>query len=198
MWQLTNKQNIRDFLVVHHGRLPCSNQEERDNPPPKKEAKGIDSVAKDTSHVCGVEVRDFLHLPPKKYQPCSDEEDEEDPEVAQQEIPKKKRREWRKGRTFMSVYKLNKGTKSRTFPNTYQCTHRTLQEERSVKILNRSDTEMDDHYLLEIAILKALDHPNLLRIHEVFETERHFSIVTDSVDHPNILEAALEMKEKFL
>ena len=57
---------------------------------------------------------------------------------------------------------------------------------------------MDDHFLFEIAILKELDHPNLLRIHEVFESDRHFFTVTDSIDHPNVLDTALDMKEKFL
>ena len=62
-----------------------------------------------------------------------------------------------------------------------ECTDKNSKILRAVKILRK--VRMDEKEKLamenEIEILKTLDHPNILKIHESYECEKRYYIVTD-------------------
>ena len=56
-----------------------------------------------------------------------------------------------------------------------------LDEVRACKILTKAKMSADEHTSLknEFNNLKNLDHPNILKIHELYEDEKRYYIVTE-------------------
>ncbi len=73
--------------------------------------------------------------------------------------------------------KLGKGS----YGSVYLATHRITGDERAVKVMNVD--RITSYYLrklhTEIAILKSLDHPNVIKLQDVFFGKRSVYIVTD-------------------
>eukprot|EP00598_Pedospumella_elongata_P002477 CAMPEP_0184981204 /NCGR_PEP_ID=MMETSP1098-20130426/11028_1 /TAXON_ID=89044 /ORGANISM="Spumella elongata, Strain CCAP 955/1" /LENGTH=628 /DNA_ID=CAMNT_0027504749 /DNA_START=246 /DNA_END=2132 /DNA_ORIENTATION=- len=73
--------------------------------------------------------------------------------------------------------KLGKGS----YGSVYLATHRITGDERAVKVMNVD--RITSYYLrklhTEIAILKSLDHPNIIKLQDVFFGKRSVYIVTD-------------------
>jgi calcium-dependent protein kinase len=73
--------------------------------------------------------------------------------------------------------KLGKGS----YGSVYLATHRATADERAVKVMNVD--RVTSYYLrklhTEIAILKEVDHPNIIKLHEVFFGRRSVYLVTD-------------------
>lgn len=73
--------------------------------------------------------------------------------------------------------KLGKGS----YGSVYLATHRVTGDERAVKVMNVD--RITSYYLrklhIEMAILKTLDHPNIIKIQDVFFGKRSVYIVTD-------------------
>ncbi|CAB9525388.1 Calcium-dependent protein kinase [Seminavis robusta] len=100
--------------------------------------------------------------------------------------------------SFQDQYTL--GAKLRTISDTagiYQCVHKASQEVRSVKMVQKSSshshrnnkTASDHYFQLEVSILKeCTEHPNLLHLKDSYEDDKFYYIVTDSLDHPTVLE----------
>jgi calcium-dependent protein kinase len=63
----------------------------------------------------------------------------------------------------------------------YVCKHRESGAERAVKILQVEDEEDAEVVLSEFNILRGIDHPNLLKIYQLYEDEESgkFYIVSD-------------------
>ena len=59
-----------------------------------------------------------------------------------------------------------------------------LDEVRACKILTKSKMSADEHLSLknEFENLKNLDHPNILKIHELYEDDKRYYIVSDKCD----------------
>jgi calcium-dependent protein kinase len=73
--------------------------------------------------------------------------------------------------------KLGKGS----YGSVYLATHRITGDERAVKVMNVD--RITSYYLrklhTEISILKSLDHPNIIKLQDVFFGKRSVYIVTD-------------------
>lgn len=52
---------------------------------------------------------------------------------------------------------------------------------RAVKIINKKYLEDDERekLLTEINILKNMDHPNILKLHEFFQDQKRYFLVTE-------------------
>ena len=61
------------------------------------------------------------------------------------------------------------------------CTEKASKMERAVKIMPNAALKPEDKKLLtfEMRILKKLDHPNIIKIYEIFEEKAHIFIVTE-------------------
>ena len=61
-------------------------------------------------------------------------------------------------------------------------THRLTGEDRAVKILSKKNLKSEEELkamLTEVSILKSLDHPNILKIHETYQDKFSYFIVTE-------------------
>jgi len=66
------------------------------------------------------------------------------------------------------------------FGEVYSCTHIESGEERAVKVITKQDDPIDnDAVIAEFDIVKDLDHPNILKLYALFESDTHFYLVTD-------------------
>jgi calcium-dependent protein kinase len=70
------------------------------------------------------------------------------------------------------------------FGQVYRCVHRQTKTLRAVKTILKQgfyNEEEKQRFLTEITILKQMDHPNILKLFEVFQDEsRYYQIGTQS------------------
>lgn len=70
------------------------------------------------------------------------------------------------------------------FGEVYTAVHKKTGAERAVKVIYKTEDDDDDFETVnttirnEFAVVKSLDHPNLLKQYEMFEDEDKFMIVT--------------------
>lgn len=58
------------------------------------------------------------------------------------------------------------------FSTVYMGRHKVLGEDRAIKVIKKShDPSAIEMFQYELAILKELDHPNIIRLYEVFESK---------------------------
>jgi calcium-dependent protein kinase len=62
-----------------------------------------------------------------------------------------------------------------------KCLHKETKALRAVKIINKKFLEDDEKAKLlgEIAILKQMDHPNILKLYEFFQDHKRYFLVTE-------------------
>lgn len=66
------------------------------------------------------------------------------------------------------------------FGEVYQCTHLQSGEPRAVKVIAKHITHAENAKVIaEFDIIKNLDHPNILKLYALYESETHFFLVTD-------------------
>jgi calcium-dependent protein kinase len=80
--------------------------------------------------------------------------------------------------------------------------HKKTGVERAIKIISKrkTDKKAQEWLINEVAILKQLDHPNIMKVHEFFEDTKYFYIVTDFYDGGELFDKISSMKyftEKF-
>ena len=78
---------------------------------------------------------------------------------------------------YTRISQIGKGS----FGLVYKVNHKLSNTYRAVKIIPKSDLKPETHKKLmeEVQILKSLDHPNILKIFDVYEDNTTFSIVTE-------------------
>jgi calcium-dependent protein kinase len=86
--------------------------------------------------------------------------------------------------SFTDVYNLHpKSLGSGAYGEVWLCDHKITQETRAVKILFKEGMEPEDirnrSVFIEVEILKALDHPNILKVYEYFEDDEKYYIVME-------------------
>ena len=79
---------------------------------------------------------------------------------------------------FAFAFPLLRAGKGR-FSTVFQCRHTLSGEHAAVKVVEKSalDSREAEAMRTEIAILKLVNHPNIMRLREVFETRTHLYIV---------------------
>ena len=76
------------------------------------------------------------------------------------------------------------------------CKHKLTGVERVIKIFEREkmNSELETKFANEVAILKRLDHPNIIRLYEVFESEKHFLMVMEYASGGDLLQYVKKKK----
>jgi calcium-dependent protein kinase len=67
------------------------------------------------------------------------------------------------------------------FGEVRKCVQRETGQVRAVKIIFKDNATEEElkRILREVEILKRLDHPNIIKVHEFFQDDKHFFIVTE-------------------
>jgi len=67
------------------------------------------------------------------------------------------------------------------FGEVRKCVNRKTKVIRAVKLVRKDSMTKDEmeSFQKEIAILKQLDHPNILKLYEVFQDEKRYYLVTE-------------------
>jgi len=75
----------------------------------------------------------------------------------------------------------------------YKCVHKESQTSRAVKVVQKSSSKKENEDVMkEFKIIKELDHPNLLKVYELFEDETYFYIVTDIYSGGSLFDYIIE------
>lgn len=78
-------------------------------------------------------------------------------------------------------YRMEDRLGSGGYGEVFLCKHKGSGSERAVKVIEKGrwNAEEEKQFLDEFAIVKDLDHPNILKMYETFEDLNNFYIVTD-------------------
>jgi len=71
--------------------------------------------------------------------------------------------------------------------------HKVSKEEVAIKIIEKKNVEQDLHRLAtEMQVLKSVDHPNIIKLKEIFETDTMLYIVTEVVTGGELFDRIVE------
>ncbi|CEM13211.1 unnamed protein product [Vitrella brassicaformis CCMP3155] len=94
-------------------------------------------------------------------------------------------------RTLGRTYRIGRKVASGAFGTVYIARHTGLHEKRALKRVCKADVQSEAVFRQEAALMNELDHPNILKVYELFEDKENFYCVTE-------LSTGGEVFEKFL
>jgi calcium/calmodulin-dependent protein kinase I len=82
---------------------------------------------------------------------------------------------------FADVYQMGKELGSGTFSVVREATHRVTGEKFAIKCIKRDELSKDDlaALMLEVAILKQMQHPHIVKLFDVFQEDKYYYLVTE-------------------
>ena len=94
---------------------------------------------------------------------------------------------------YTIVGTLGKGS----FGKVYKVLHRVSGDYRAVKVLDKASVSSKNKIKLlsEVEMLRSLDHPNILKVYEVYEDEKQINIVTELCLGGELFDRVLSMKK---
>lgn len=82
-------------------------------------------------------------------------------------------------------YSLGAKLGSGAFGFVRMCTHKTTKQCRAIKTIKKDSIAQDmaerAKFFAEVDILKATDHPNIVRLYEFYEDEKYYHLVTEHI-----------------
>lgn len=93
---------------------------------------------------------------------------------------------------YQTVYSIGELIGESLSSEIRSCVHKETKTKRAVKVIRKTvKTNKKEEIHREIEILKTLDHPNILRLFELFEDEKRFYIVTEALRGRELFEEIL-------
>ena len=98
---------------------------------------------------------------------------------------------------FREFYALGPVLGTGAFGEVRLCTMKRSHIKRAVKIIqkNQMDTVQEDSFKSEVATLKKLDHPNILKLYEVFEDDNDFFMVMELMQGGELFERIVDYEK---
>ena len=93
-------------------------------------------------------------------------------------------------RKFKEFYSLNEKVGQGKFSDVYICTEHKSYKKWAVKVINKQKLSALEKELLssEIKILRLLNHPNIVKINEIFDSKKHILIVMELIEGGELFE----------
>jgi calcium-dependent protein kinase len=91
---------------------------------------------------------------------------------------------------YQVVKKLGEGS----YGSVYKVLCKLTRQERAMKIIRKSDVTDEENVFAELEVLKQLDHPNILKLYEVFEEEDFFYVLTEFCEGGEVLKSLKKHK----
>ena len=97
-------------------------------------------------------------------------------------------------RNIKETYKIEGTIGKGSFATVKKAKHRETGTRFAVKVLTKKKMSEEDLLSLqtEIEILKLIDHPNVVKLIDVFEDERHYCLVMEFMEGGELFEEILE------
>jgi len=93
------------------------------------------------------------------------------------------------------VYTFGKELGSGAFSIVRLGTHNATQEQYAIKIIDKKNVQQDLHRLaIEMDVLKSVQHPNIIELKEIFETDQTLYIVTEVVSGGELFDRIVEKR----
>lgn len=88
----------------------------------------------------------------------------------------------RKG-DFKAIYNVGKTLGEGAYGKVCILTHKTTMMQRAMKAVKKSSVVKDKEMELfnEVSLLKQLDHPNIIKLFELFQDEGHYYLITELI-----------------
>jgi calcium-dependent protein kinase len=82
---------------------------------------------------------------------------------------------------IISMYAVTGTLGKGSFGRVYKVKHKLTNDFRAVKVLSKDNLSeaTREKFVYEVEVLRSLDHPNILKVFEVYEDDKQFSIVTE-------------------
>merc|ERR1711935_1188753 len=98
------------------------------------------------------------------------------------------------GSKITQDYEFIKEIGSGAFSKVYKARQKLSKALRCVKKLSKKDlTEEEKNKLVEeVAILKSLDHPNIVKVLEFYQNDKYFFIVTEYLEGGELFDRIME------
>ena len=102
-------------------------------------------------------------------------------------------------RNIKETYKIEGTIGKGSFATVKKAKHRASGKRFAVKVLSKKKMSDEDKVAMqtEIDILKQIDHPNVVKLIDVFEDERHWCLVMELMEGGELFDQILE-KEQFM
>jgi calcium-dependent protein kinase len=93
-----------------------------------------------------------------------------------------------KNRDILEDYDFKKELGSGTYGIVYEAIHRVTNERRAVKAICKDQVEDEEALKNELTILKQLDHPNIVKLYEIYEFGNDIYMVTELCEGGELFE----------
>jgi calcium/calmodulin-dependent protein kinase I len=105
---------------------------------------------------------------------------------------------YHKGEKITDFYKIEDELGAGSFAVVRSGVNKVTGEEVAIKIIDRKEMQEDDEVALrtEVEILSGLDHPNVVKMHEVFDEEDYLYIVLELMNGGELFDRIVE-KESY-
>jgi calcium/calmodulin-dependent protein kinase I len=102
-------------------------------------------------------------------------------------------------RNIKETYKIEGTIGKGSFATVKKAKNRATGKRYAVKVLSKKKMSEEDKVAMqtEIDILKQIDHPNVVKLIDVFEDERHWCLVMELMEGGELFDQILE-KEHFM
>ena len=81
------------------------------------------------------------------------------------------------GKNIKDVYKFTKKIGSGSYGSVYLARNKETGDEFAAKAIKKSNVENEESFRIEASIARKLDHPNISKVFELWESSDHFFIV---------------------